>query len=104
MHWRVNNCEPGHFKSERTCEELYQACIDNNKSVEDCYADWVDTEHWWHTMIWVSLGLGLPGILLHCLSFWWGVKLYNALKEGQVIVQVPAQVATVGMPVQPVRQ
>lgn len=114
----VNHCHPGAPQSSHhTCPDMNQwdaICtlygfpehsVFNDPTaphspLQQCYGKIEDLEHSFKIAVFVQIGLSIPIILLQCLSFCWGNKLYRELKNGHVIHSAP-QYTTNQVTVQP---
>jgi len=101
----VHHCDPSHpdpdactmdWQSLFCKEKLYtpQQCFQH---VDDLYLAGG------HTLILYTV-ISIPTILLQCLSFCWGKRLYNAIKAGIVIHAPPSQFTTQPIMAQPAQQ
>jgi len=105
----VDHCNPSHPDPDLCTFDpsVWQNsfCQGKKWTPQQCF-DYIE-DTWYpglkHAMIFAT-ALSIPSILLQCLSFCWGKRLYDAIKAGDVIHAPPSQFAARPVMVQPVGQ
>mmetsp|Transcript_97232 Transcript_97232/g.187437 ORF Transcript_97232/g.187437 Transcript_97232/m.187437 type:complete len:231 (-) Transcript_97232:122-814(-) len=102
----VDHCDPGKKDpNDDSCKLNWKQifCQKNpDWSDQHCYNFVEDQERALKTAVMTATLISIPLILLQCLSFCWGKKLYDVLKAGDVIHVPPSQFVTRPVMAQPV--